>query len=108
VSRRHDDPMALADSLGAVVRALRNDTTPGSGAGAGVMGGVFGRWEEAVGAAVALHVQPVKLDGTTLVVEVDDPAWATQLRFFEATLKARLAEVAGAVIETVDVRVRRH
>ena len=29
------------------------------------MGGVFGRWSEAVGDAVANHVKPVKLDGTT-------------------------------------------
>jgi predicted nucleic acid-binding Zn ribbon protein len=66
---------------------------------------LFGRWEEAVGAAVAAHVQPVKLDGTLLVVTVDDPAWATQLRFLEGTLRQRLLDVAGAVIETIEVRV---
>ena len=71
------------------------------------MGGVFGRWEQAVGAAVAAHVQPVKLHGTTLVVEVDDPAWATQLRFLEATVRERLGLVAGATIENVEIRVRR-
>jgi predicted nucleic acid-binding Zn ribbon protein len=71
------------------------------------MGGVFGRWAEAVGDAVAAHVTPVKLDGSTLVVEVDDPAWATQLRFLETTLKQRLLEVAGATIDTVEVRVKR-
>jgi len=76
-------------------------------AGMAAMGGVFGRWEDAVGAAVAAHVQPVKLDGTTLIVEVDDPAWATQLRFLEATLRERLLEVAGATIVKVEVRVRR-
>ena len=71
------------------------------------LGGVFGRWEEAVGDALAAHVQPVKLDGTTLVVQVDDPAWATQLKFLESTLKERLAEIAGATIERIDVRVSR-
>jgi predicted nucleic acid-binding Zn ribbon protein len=71
------------------------------------MGGVFGRWEEAVGAAVATHVQPVKLDGSVLVVEVDDPAWATQIRFLEATLRERLREVAGASVERLEVRVSR-
>jgi predicted nucleic acid-binding Zn ribbon protein len=70
------------------------------------MGGVFGRWAEAVGDAVAQHVKPVKLDGTKLIVEVDDPAWATQLRFLETTLKQRLLEVAGATIESVEVRVK--
>jgi predicted nucleic acid-binding Zn ribbon protein len=71
------------------------------------MGGVFGRWEEAVGAAVAEHVQPVKLDGDVLVVEVDDPAWATQIRFLEGTVRERLREVAGAVVERLEVRVAR-
>ncbi len=71
------------------------------------MGGVFGRWEEAVGAAVAAHVQPVKLDGTTLVVKVDDPAWATQLKFLEGTVKQRLLEVAGATVDKLEVRVGR-
>jgi Dna[CI] antecedent, DciA len=107
------DPVPIGDSLNSVVRSLRNDTSgavsPGqtSGQTASQMGGVFGRWAEAVGDAVALHVTPVKLDGTKLVVEVDDPAWATQLRFLETTLKQRLLEIAGATIETVEVRVKR-
>lgn len=101
-----DEPVRFSDSLQQVVRALRPESGPAS-APAAVMGGVFGRWEEAVGAAVALHVQPVKLDGTTLVVKVDDPAWATQLKFLEVTLRQRLLEVAGATIEQIDVRVSR-
>ena len=67
----------------------------------------IGRWEEAVGDALAAHVQPVKLDGSTLVVQVDDPAWATQLKFLEGTLKQRLAEIAGATIDRIEVRVAR-
>ena len=84
--RRGDEPMRLGDSLqrrGAVA-ARPDDRRTRAGADGRQMGGVFGRWDEAVGDAVAAHVQPVKLDGTTLVVEVDDPAWATQLRFLEA------------------------
>lgn len=98
--------MRLGDSLHEVVRSLRPDAGAAN-APAAAMGGVFGRWEQAVGAAVAAHVQPVKLDGTTLVVKVDDPAWATQLKFLEGTLKQRLAEVAGATIERLEVRVAR-
>ncbi|MDO8391427.1 MAG: DciA family protein [Actinomycetota bacterium] len=100
------EPVRLGDSLHDVVRSLRPDAASPA-APAAAMGGVFGRWEEAVGAAVAAHVQPVKLDGTTLVVKVDDPAWATQLKFLEGTLKQRLLEVAGATIERLDVRVSR-
>jgi predicted nucleic acid-binding Zn ribbon protein len=103
-----DEPIRLGDSLHQVVRSLRPDTGSAAvAASAAAMGGVFGKWDEAVGAAVALHVQPVKLDGTTLVVKVDDPAWATQLKFLEATLKRRLLDVAGATIERIEVRVGR-
>lgn len=98
---RETEPIRLGESLNDVVRSLRPDSNGDSGA----LGGVFGRWEEAVGAALAAHVQPVKLDGSTLVVQVDDPAWATQLKFLDSTLKQRLAEIAGAVVERIDVRV---
>jgi len=106
------DPVPLGESLNSVVRSLRNESVQNESGQtttqmAKQMGGVFGRWTEAVGDAVAAHVKPIKLDGTKLVVEVDDPTWATQLRFLEATLKQRLLEVAGAVVETVDVRVKR-
>jgi predicted nucleic acid-binding Zn ribbon protein len=103
------DPVPIGDSLDRVVRSLRNDTDDATSSGrtASQMGGVFGRWSEAVGDAVAAHVKPVKLDGTKLIVEVDDPAWATQLRFLETTLKQRLLDVAGALVETIEARVRR-
>jgi len=65
-----DEPIRLGDSLHDVVRSLRPEPAQGQppAATATAMGGVFGRWEEAVGAIVAQHVQPVKLDGTTLIV----------------------------------------
>lgn len=106
---RGEEPVPISESLTAVVHSLRPEGhgTAGARASATAMGGVFGRWEEAVGSAVAAHVQPVKLDGTRLVVQVDDPAWATELRFLEATLKQRLLEVSGAVVEVLEVRVGR-
>ena len=104
---REDEPVRLGDSLHDVVRSLRPEGNSDGGSVSTALGGVFGRWEEAVGDALAAHVQPVKLDGTTLVVQVDDPAWATQLKFLESTLKERLAEIAGATIERIDVRVSR-
>ena len=108
------DPVPFGESLNRVVRSLRNDESTTSSSDpadpqlASRMGGVFGRWSEAVGDAVAAHVKPVKLEGTKLIVEVDDPAWATQLRFLEGTLKQRLLEVAGATIDTIEARVRRY
>jgi predicted nucleic acid-binding Zn ribbon protein len=71
------------------------------------IGGVFGRWADAVGENVADHVRPVRLDQRVLTVEVDEAAWATQVTFLSATIIRRLHEVAGVDIERVDVRVGR-
>ena len=100
------EPVRVGDSLSEVVAGLRPEGAAPV-APAAAMGGVFGRWEEAVGPSVAAHVQPVKLDGTLLVVQVDDPAWATQVRFLEATVRERLEAVAGVRIDRLEVRVGR-
>jgi hypothetical protein len=107
------EPVPLSESLGGVVRSLRGPGTRGdaqtgpAGASAQQLGGVFGRWKETVGEAVARHVQPLRLDGRRLVVEVDDPAWATQLKFLEANLRERLLSVTGAPIDEFEIRVAR-
>jgi predicted nucleic acid-binding Zn ribbon protein len=68
---------------------------------------VFSRWAEIVGEPVCSHVKPLKLDAGTLIVEVDEPAWATQLKFLEADLLTRL-NVGGAMpVERLEIRVQR-
>ena len=103
------EPVPLSESLGRVVRSLRGPGGRDEDHTASVrqLGGVFGRWKEAVGEAVARHVQPLRLDGARLVVEVDDPAWATQLKFLEANLRERLLAVTGARIDEFEIRVAR-
>jgi len=84
-------------------RIMRHIGSPSGAAGAAV----FTRWEEAVGAAVAVHARPLSLRGTTLVVAVDAPAYATQLRMLTPQLLARLGQIAGpGVIDGVEVRVK--
>ena len=100
----------MSDALDGVVRSLqggrrRTGGGTGTGAGAAAVGGVFGRWPEIVGDAMALHVQPVMLDGGRLLVEVQEPAWATQVRMLNDQLLGRIKDVAGVDIETIDVRV---
>ena len=101
----------LRASLDGVVRSLRGGPTAGSGVAgaapsAGAMGGLFRGWTDAVGERVSAHARPIVLDRGRLVVEVDQPGWATQLRFLEADLVARLRPyVAPAVIESVEIRV---
>jgi predicted nucleic acid-binding Zn ribbon protein len=86
--RFRDGPVRLSDTLGLVASQL--------GAGqADVVQVVFGRWEDIVGAAVAAHVRPVRVDGATLVVSADHPAWATQLRHLTPDILARLADACG-------------
>ncbi len=69
------------------------------------MGGVFGQWAEIVGDTVAAHVQPIRLDGKRLVVEVSDPAWATQIRLLTDRVRQRVHDVTGTLVDTVEIRV---
>jgi predicted nucleic acid-binding Zn ribbon protein len=101
VGSMNDDPVPVTEALDGLLRSLRG------GAGRAEVGGVFGRWEEAVGAPIAAHVRPVRLDHGTLLVEVDEPAWATQVRLLTDDIRRRLVEVSGVQVEHVDVRVAR-
>jgi predicted nucleic acid-binding Zn ribbon protein len=94
------EPRALRDSVDDVVRSLR-------GTGARSLAGVFARWEEAVGPQVAAHARPASLADGCLVIDVDHPTWATQLRFLEADLLRRLRDVAGVdEVSRIELRVR--
>jgi predicted nucleic acid-binding Zn ribbon protein len=91
----------IGDALGEVASHL--------GAGrADIVGVVFGRWDDIVGPAVAAHVRPVRVEGVTLVVSADHPAWATQMRHLAPDILTRLRDVCGAqhALERLDVRVR--
>jgi predicted nucleic acid-binding Zn ribbon protein len=57
--------------------------------------GVFGRWEELVGAEVAQHCTPEAFAEGKLVVRTDSTAWATQLRLLAPTIVRRLNEELG-------------
>jgi predicted nucleic acid-binding Zn ribbon protein len=92
------DPMPISRSLDSIMKSLR-------GTDRIQIGGVFGRWDEAVGPTVAAHVRPVRLDQGVLTVEADEPAWATQVKFLSSTITSRLADVAGVQIEHIEVRV---
>ncbi len=92
------DPVPISRSLDSIMKSLR-------GTDRIQIGGVFGRWEDAVGTTVAAHVRPVRLDDGVLTVEADEPAWATQVKFLSGTITSRLAEVAGVHIERIEVRV---
>jgi predicted nucleic acid-binding Zn ribbon protein len=57
---------------------------------------------------MAEHVQPIRLDHEALVVSVDHPAWATQVRHLGEDLLDLVAERTGLARPLrVEVRVRR-
>ena len=69
---------------------------------------VFHHWDEVVGQELARHTRPSAIDGDRLVVTADDPTWASEFRWLEKEVVARLAEVTGTDrISTITVRVRR-
>ncbi len=97
---RVTEPVPITTSLDGIMKSLR-------GTDRVQIGGVFGKWDAAVGPTVAAHVRPVRLDQGVLTVEADDSAWATQVKFLTGTITARLVEVAKVQVERIDVRVAR-
>lgn len=56
---------------------------------------LFARWDRVVGPDIAGHARPVSLHDGVLVLAVDHPAWANQLRFMTAEILARIAAATG-------------
>jgi predicted nucleic acid-binding Zn ribbon protein len=91
--------MPLADPLAAVSAEL-GLPDPSS------VGALTTHWADVVGPAVAPHARVRSLRGGVLTIAVDAPPWATELRYLEETLRARVAEVTGAdVVREVRVVV---
>ncbi len=92
-------PQRIGKALDAVMRGL------GAPEGDGVHR-VFDRWSEVVGEGLAARTRPLKIDGTRLVLAVDEPAIATHVRFLEAELLARFDELLGpGRVTALDLRV---
>jgi predicted nucleic acid-binding Zn ribbon protein len=92
-------PRPVKDGLEGLARRLGAPT-------ASSLGAVFSHWEETVGKTVAAHARPLSLTDGVLVVAVDEPGWATQLRYLTNDLLSRLADVAGpGVVGRIELRV---
>jgi predicted nucleic acid-binding Zn ribbon protein len=94
-----DEPIPLADALAKVGAEL--GLAPG-----GAHGTLETRWDEVMGADVAAHTRLVSLRDGVLTVAVDDPIWATQLRYLEPAVVTRATALLGpGVVARVRVRV---
>jgi predicted nucleic acid-binding Zn ribbon protein len=98
VPRSELGPHPVSESLDRVTRRIGAPR-------ASVLTEVFSRWEQVVGAEVAAHAEPRSLRGGVLVIAVDQPAWATQLRFLGADLLARVRDATGCS-EVTEIQVR--
>ena len=70
---------------------------------------LFARWEEVVGPDIAGHARPVSLHDGVLVLAVDHPAWASELRYMTAELLTRIAAATTSVgdrSEVSEIQVR--
>jgi predicted nucleic acid-binding Zn ribbon protein len=94
-----DDPVPLSDALARVGEDL--GLAPGDAHGT-----LEARWAEVMGADVADHARLVSVRDGVLAIAVDDPIWATQLRYLEAVVVARATALLGSgVVRSVRVRV---
>jgi predicted nucleic acid-binding Zn ribbon protein len=94
-------PRRLGEALSKVAADLRLDD-PGD------VAAVMAAWPDAVGEAIAAHVRPRRLHDGELLVEVDAPVWATQLRYLEEDVLRRLGrKVRPGVVKSIRPVVRR-
>ena len=98
--QRNDDPAPIGAALDRVLGYLRAPA-------ARTVKTVFTEWPALAGPQVAAHAQPIALRDGELLVEVDDPAWASQLRWLEPELRTRLGALPGAPqIDRIRFRLR--
>lgn len=81
-------PRPVKESLNRLLGSLGSPS-------ADVLATLFEQWPAVAGAALADHARPSRLVHRRLTVDVDDPAWATQVRLREGELLDRLAELLG-------------
>ncbi len=56
---------------------------------------VFGKWDKAVGEAIARHARPLAVRGTKLLLVVDSPAWMQQLSLMKPQIMEKVNQMLG-------------
>lgn len=92
------DPATLGAVVGDLVRDRQWDKTLRSA-------GILTRWEQIVGAEIAGHCRPMRLEAGRLTCVAESTAWATQIRLLTHTLLERIgAELGPGVVTTLHVQ----
>jgi hypothetical protein len=68
---------------------------------------VFTRWVDVAGELLAGHVEPLRLDGSTLLVIADHPTWATRARIEARGIIERAKALGDTDIERIEVVIQR-
>ena len=100
-ARRPGGPRRVGESMPRLLDRLGAPSSPLT------MEVVFTRWAEVVGAELAEHLQPLRIDGHALVVAVDHPAWATRARIDAGSIIERVRTAGGTSLERLEVVVQR-
>lgn len=87
------DPRMLGDVFGRLVTD-RGWSSPVA------VGSVLSRWDELVGADIALHCRPESFENEIVAVRCDSTAWATQLKLLTPALLQRFEQALGPGIVT--------
>jgi predicted nucleic acid-binding Zn ribbon protein len=91
----------VGDALPRLLKRLGVSASPAT------MEVVFARWGEVVEGDLAGHVRPLRVDGQTLVVAADHPAWATRTRLQSTQILARVHALGDTPITRLEVLVER-
>ncbi len=68
---------------------------------------VFTRWDEVVTGDLGVHLRPLRVDRSALVVAADHPVWATRARLESSEILVRIHALGESPIERLEVVVER-
>ncbi len=73
---------------------------------AAVLARIANLWPAVVGERMNAHAMPAKIDGKELIVSVDHPAWATEIKMQESRIISALeSELRSPLINRLKVHV---
>ncbi|MFT4202135.1 DciA family protein [Gordonia sp. (in: high G+C Gram-positive bacteria)] len=89
----HRDPQSLGSLVGRLSQAPGWQPKVGAAT-------VINTWDSIVGQDLAAHAKPTRLDDTILYVSAESTAWATQLRYVQGQIIAKIAAAVGDGVVT--------
>ncbi len=69
-----------------------------------ILESIFARWPELVGDVIGTHTRPVRIEEGRLLIEVDDPAWASEMEWMgeelvrQIRLKLETDQITGLAV----------